>query len=272
MEELINTPSTKFQTVRLKPIALPAEHGGWGMLAEPIILGLLIAPTIGGGFISLAAVAAFLTRQPLKIALGAFRSDRKSPRTALAWRFVYLYLSLALIAFVAAIASTPITFLPPLVIASPFAIVQVIYDARGRSRALMPEICGAVGISSVVTAIALAGGTAKPIAFVLWVLLVARVIPTILYLRVRLQRLHGKSASTFVPLAAHVIAVVLGLGLFQIGISSLLSVAALLMLLMRALFGLFSRETVRAKTLGIRELIFGALFVLAVFAGATLGW
>jgi len=28
----------------LKTVALPVEHGGWGMLAEPLVMGLVLAP------------------------------------------------------------------------------------------------------------------------------------------------------------------------------------------------------------------------------------
>ncbi len=46
----------------IRPIALPVEHGGWGLLFEPIVLGLLLAPSPAGLFISLGATGAFLAR------------------------------------------------------------------------------------------------------------------------------------------------------------------------------------------------------------------
>src|SRR6476661_3892164 len=53
--------------VRVGQIALPSEHGGWGLLFEPLVAGLAIAPSVGGLCIAVMTVGAFLTRQPLKM-------------------------------------------------------------------------------------------------------------------------------------------------------------------------------------------------------------
>ena len=34
--------------VRLRTVALPVEHGGWGISLEPVVLGLLVAPSASG--------------------------------------------------------------------------------------------------------------------------------------------------------------------------------------------------------------------------------
>jgi hypothetical protein len=36
---------SRAETVRFKTVALPAKHGGWGLLFELIALGLLQAPS-----------------------------------------------------------------------------------------------------------------------------------------------------------------------------------------------------------------------------------
>ena len=36
-------------------VALPDEHGGWGLTAEPVLLGLLVAPSWAGLAIGAAA-------------------------------------------------------------------------------------------------------------------------------------------------------------------------------------------------------------------------
>jgi YwiC-like protein len=258
--------------VRARPVALPGEHGGWSLLAEPIAVGLLLAPSISGALLSLAAVAAFLARHPLRLAIGDLRRGRNTERTRLAKRFTFLYASIALLTFVGALVTANGSFLLPLVIATPFASIQFIYDAKGRSRALLPELAGATGIASVVAAIALAAGLSYSAAFALWAILIARVIPTILYLRVRLHRLRGKTASSFAPLAFHVAAVLIGVILAVSGTGSMLAVAALGLLLVRAISGLLNRDmNVRAKTLGVRELIFGVAFVILVSVGGAFG-
>ena len=68
----------------LRSVALPAEHGGWGLTLEPGLLGLLIAPSVAGACIAAAAMVAFLARTPLKLAAIDRRRCRDLARTRLA--------------------------------------------------------------------------------------------------------------------------------------------------------------------------------------------
>ena len=62
-------PRATSQRSRWRSVAIPSEHGGWGLTAEPALLGLLVAPSIAGGVLAVAAVVAFLARTPLKLVL-----------------------------------------------------------------------------------------------------------------------------------------------------------------------------------------------------------
>ena len=42
----------------LRAVAVPSEHGGWGLTAEPVLLGLIVAPSAAGA--CLGAAACFL--------------------------------------------------------------------------------------------------------------------------------------------------------------------------------------------------------------------
>jgi len=53
--------------IRLRPIALPAEPGGWGLRFEPIGPGMLLAPSWVALFVSVMARGLFLARHRLKI-------------------------------------------------------------------------------------------------------------------------------------------------------------------------------------------------------------
>ncbi len=55
-----NTTAAPSASVRLRLVALPVEHGGWGMLGAPILLGLWLAPSPAGFWLSLAALGIFL--------------------------------------------------------------------------------------------------------------------------------------------------------------------------------------------------------------------
>ena len=259
--------------IRIRPVALPAEHGGWGLLCEPIVLGLLLAPSLAGLFLSVAAVGAFLARHPFKLAVYDWRRGRRTPRTALAERFAMLYVCVATLGLVLAIKSGGVGFLLPLLFAAPIAIIQLLYDSVGRSRTLPAELAGSISIGAVATAIAIAGGWPRPMAFGLWVILAARTVPTILYLRARLRHLHRKPASPRVVIIVHLLASLMVFGLALAGVVPFLAVAALVILLLRAAIGFSeSGKPVTAKKLGLRELGFGAMTVLAVVLGHFVGW
>ena len=86
-------PATK-NRVRLRTVALPAEHGGWGFIVEPVLLGLLIAPSWSGLALAIASMAVFLMRQPLKVLTLDRRRGRQTARTRAARQFFLLYLVL----------------------------------------------------------------------------------------------------------------------------------------------------------------------------------
>ncbi|HZG52600.1 MAG TPA: YwiC-like family protein [Pyrinomonadaceae bacterium] len=258
--------------VRIRTVALPNEHGGWGLALEPVALGLLVAPSPAGCFLAVATLGAFLARHPFKIAAGDRRRGRRFPRTAVAERFALLYACLALAGLLAA-ATTAASyqFILPLLLAAPFAAVQLVFDATGRSRALAPELAGSFGLAAVSTSIALADGRPLPAAFGLWVILASRVVPTILYVRARLQLKHGETPGLSPVFISHVGALGIVVALALMKVAPLLAVPALLVLLLRAAFGCSeTAQRASAKQIGIGELAYGAMTVLAVAAGHLL--
>jgi YwiC-like protein len=265
--------SVSSRGIRLRPIALPVEHGGWGLLFEPIVLGLLLAPSLAGLFLSVGAIGAFLARHPFKVAVGDWRRNRRSARTALAERFAILYLGIATLALALAIKTGGVRLLLPLLLAAPIALVQLFNDSIGHSRALIAELAGSISMGAVATSIAISGGWPSAVAFGLWVILAARNVPTILYLRARLRILHCKPASPRVVIVAHLLAILIGCSLARAGLVPFLAVAALVILLLRAVLG-FSKsdKRVTAKKLGLGELGFGAMTVFAVVLGHMVGW
>ena len=52
-----------------RQVAIPTEHGGWSLTAEPVVLGLLVAWSWPGAALGVAAMLAFLARTPLKLVL-----------------------------------------------------------------------------------------------------------------------------------------------------------------------------------------------------------
>jgi hypothetical protein len=256
--------------LRLRSLALPVEHGGWGFLLEPIVLGLVLCPTPAGAWLSLAAVCAFLARHPLKLVLGDLRRGTRHPRTALAGRVAAVYAAIALAAFVAALASGPVWV--PVLLAAPLAALAVLRDACGRSRDLDAELSGAAALAATVAAITLAGGWSLKAALLLWLVLAGRAATAILYVRARLRLDRGVAAAPRLAVACHALLLLAGAWLAVRAALPWLAVAALAALLARAAHGVSKRRVqLKPQQLGWQELGFGGLVVLLLALGYGLG-
>jgi hypothetical protein len=258
--------------VALRTLALPVEHGGWGLLIEPIVLGLVLAPSPAGACLSAAALGAFLARHPLKIALADRRRWTRYPRTAAAERIAGFYAALAATALGAASLQGTGFFWLPLVLALPLAALQLAREARGRARDLPAELAGAVALGSVVSAIVLCGGWQAGPAFALWALIAARSVASVLYIRTRLRLDRGQAPELAPTWASHLAGLVIAGALAFVGWTPWLGVLAFAALAIRALMGLSaSRGEERPRDIGFREMRFGLLTVFLVFLGYRLG-
>jgi hypothetical protein len=224
----------------IRPLAIPFEHGAWSFLLEPIALGLLVAPSGDGVLIAIGTIALMLLRQPLKLTLRDW-SRQRYPRTALCEVLVATYGLAAAITFGVAFGPA----LLPLLIAVPFAVTQFVFDYRNQNRQLIPELCGAIAAAPVVASIAIAGGSS--VAMWLAILILARSIPAVLYVRAVLR---GESRLRMV--IAHALAIAVA------AFASWTAAAAMIVLLVRAIVPM---RNVRAQKVGVREIVFGAVFV-----------
>lgn len=179
----------------LRSVAVPSEHGGWGLTVEPVVLGLLVRPGVAGAALGVAAVLAFLARTPLKLALVDRRRHRRLERTRLAERVAVAEIVplVALVVFAAA-RSHP-SFWIPLAAAAPLVAVQLWFDMASRSRRLLPELAGSIGIGAVAASIVLAGGGSGRLAMGTWAILGARAVASIPFVRLQITRFRHHPAS-----------------------------------------------------------------------------
>lgn len=246
------------QRIALRPLALPAEHGGWGLLLEPIVLALLVAPSVGGLLISVGTLAVFLIRHPLRLAAHDWL-HRRYPRTAVCEATVAAYAAVACLVFAGAWRVASARPLLALASAIPFALANLIYDLRKRSRTLVAELAGAIAPTAAAAAIALAGGRSGTIAFALTLLAITRSVPAVLYVRSTLR-----SESRMAMLLAHVVAIAVAVSLWSAGAAPLLAIVAMLLLFARALPKV---PDLRPRTIGFREIGWGAAFVALIALG-----
>lgn len=249
-----------------RSVALPNEHGGWGLTAEPALLGLLLAWSGAGVAIAVAALLAFLVRTPLKLVLVDLRRGRRLPRTGRAAVVVAAEGSALLLAVVVALVDAGAAWLWPWLVAAPFFAIELWFDARSRSRRLLPEICGGVGMTACVAAIVLAGegGTALAVAAAL--VLAGRAVASISFARVQVTRVRKDPTPRRVSDVAQVVGVALAAA--AVAVDTDLVLGAACALVVAAVQFAWSRLPARpAKVVGIFQLVFG----LVIVAGAALG-
>src|ERR1043165_5528321 len=123
----ITAPPLKLKTkIPVKSIALPIEHGAWGFLFEPLLTGLLIAPSLAAPFILLLVSGAFLTRQPLKFLAGDLLQKKRLPRMELALRFVLIFGGIAAAGLIGCLFWAPAQSFIPFIVAAPIVIYLVV--------------------------------------------------------------------------------------------------------------------------------------------------
>jgi YwiC-like protein len=253
-------------------VAVPAEHGGWGLLVEPLVLGLLLAPSPGGAAIAVAAAAGFLLHHPVKLALMDARRRTVYPRTRLALGIGSLYLAVAVAALAAAWTRSPPACAIPLAAALPFAGLQLAREVTGRGRQLLPELLGAFALAATAPAVILAAGGDAPAAVLVWAVLAARAGGSILYIRTRLRRDRGLGGSPVPALAVHAATVAVTGVLAGLGHVPWAVCGAFTILLVRAGWGLSDwHRAARPRTVGLQELAYGAATTALVAGGFLFG-
>ncbi len=194
--------------VRVRSVAIPSEHGGWSLTLEPVVLGMIVAASGAGFALGVAALASFLARTPLKLALGDRWRRRRMARTVLAERFAFAYAAVAVLALVVAVVTAKESFLLPLVVATPLVVIGLSFDVRSRSRRLVAELAGTIGIGSVAAAIVLAGGGGRHAALAAWSVVALRSVAAIPFVRTQLVRAKHPGRGSGSSDVAQVLAVV----------------------------------------------------------------
>lgn len=250
----------------MRSVAIPTEHGGWGLTLEPVLLGLLVAWSGAGLCLGLAAFVAFMARTPLKVLLVDARRRRVLPRTTVARRVLVSEIALLLALVVGAMALGASPFWTPLIAIVPMVAVELWFDMRSRSRRVLPELFGAVGMGGAVAVIVLAGGGSVRLAAACWLVLAARSVSAIVTIRDQVGRLHGRPGHQRLVISADLAAIALAAAAVVVDRSAALGVIAVVaaIAIQRVLN---TRPTRRAVVLGVRQTLLG----LAVVAATAIG-
>lgn len=257
------------ERVNWRSVVMPSEHGGWGLTLEPVLLGLIVAWSAGGPALGVAAFMAFLVRTPLKLVLVDVRRKRWLDRSRLAARVAAAELSALGVAVVIAGRLAGWAWLLPVLVALPFVAIEVWFDIRSRGRRLLPELCGAIGITAASAAIVIASGKGAALAAGVWLALAARALGAIPFVRVQIMRLRRGQASVSESDLAQVASLAIGLVAFVLdrrlaaGLVGLALLAASQAIWVR-------RAPIPAKQLGLRQMALGLGLVTLTSAGVLL--
>lgn len=254
--------------LRLKGLALPNEHGSWGFLFEPIVAAAAIAFSPAAPWLALTVIGAFLVRQPLKVFISDKLAGRSLAQTDAALRYAAAFAVAAGTGLLMSLWLAPAASFIPFALVLPLGVYQIYCDVSRKTREILPEITGAVAMSSSAGAIAIAGGMSGAATAALWLFLIARLVPSILYVRQRLRLEKGKDFSLALPVGAHFMAFGGVAYLAVIGLLPYLVLPIFAMLLARCIYGLSSYRTkMKAMKIGVWEVIYGVLTVLSLIVG-----
>lgn len=251
----------------LRSVLLPTEHGGWSLTLEPVLLGLLVEPSGVGVLLGVAALLSFLIRTPMRIVLVDRHRGRTLPRTRMAGRAAGLEMAVMVLVVIAAFALAEHPFWWPLVLAAPFSLVGLWYDVRSRSRRLVPELAGSVGVASVSAVIALAGGSTDRVAAGLWCIAGARAVAAVAFVRIQLRRGKNQPYATWMSdgfqlLAVGAVALAWWLDAVSVaGLTAIIVLAIVHLVLTR-------RPVPATPIIGAQQVVLGLAVVLAAGLGA----
>jgi hypothetical protein len=256
--------SLAFNPVPRRPVSavfLPKEHGSWSLALEPLLLGLLVAPSWAGGAMAGAVLAGFFARRPLKAALEPVASEkRKQARQAL-----MLLGALGVLGLVEAGILAGGVALWPLLLAAPFCGLFAWFDRRNQARVTAAELAGCAAFSFVPMMIATLAGWSLGVSLALAALAAARSIPAILTVRSYLRTTKGEAAGAGIAVAASVAAFAGVFALTARQLAPMIAVGFVGVLFLRTLWLTGSRRPAwPARRIGMMEAFVGLLYVVLV--------
>jgi hypothetical protein len=185
------------QKILRKQIFLPQDHGSWVFIFSPLLIGLFAGGrfTLASLCLVIAAIAAFLIRQPITMAVKAYSGRRPKDDLPSAWFWVVLYSVIALGALIGLIAQG---FLFILFLAVPGAPVFAwhlwLVSRREERRQAGVEIV-AIGVLSLAAPAAFWVGIGHydPFGWWLWILVWMQSAASVVYAYLRLEQREWKS-------------------------------------------------------------------------------
>ena len=253
---------TGVRRVGWREVTMPKEHGSWPLAFEPVVLGLLVAPSVAGGWVALAALAGFFARRPLKIVW----RERSGARAVAAWRALAVCAGVGLGALAAAVSAGGVMWAGWLAPFAGLGAVFISFDLKNGGREEAAEIAGAAAFATVAAAIAAAGGVGAVGALAVLIAMAGRSVPAVMLVRACVRGGKTGEYRATAPLVAGAVAV-MAAGAAAIGGRMSIAVPLMLALILaRAAVRLLRPTPIRARALGFQELGIGLGYLAIVAA------
>jgi hypothetical protein len=180
------------QNIFRRHIAVPTDHGSWVFILSPLLIGLFAAGgwSIASLYLILAALAAFLIRQPITMAVKVYSGRRSRRDLPAAWFWIAAYGLIGLLALAGLIAQGYAYVLLLALAGGPvFAWHLYLVSRRSERRQLGVEIV-ATGALALAAPAAYWVGVERPdpLGWLLWALVWFQSSASIVYAYLRLEQ------------------------------------------------------------------------------------
>ena len=180
-----------------KQIFLPQDHGSWVFIISPLLIGLLAGEKFGFASLNLviAAMLAFLMRQPITIVVKAYSGRRSKDDLPAARFWIMIYGLIILLALIALVAQGFLFVLYLAIPAIPVLAWHLWLVSRREERRQAGVEIVATGVLSLAAPAAywVGMGHYDPIGWWLWILVWMQTAASIIYAYLRLEQREWKS-------------------------------------------------------------------------------
>ena len=258
-----------FENSNFKKVGFPHEHGSWGFFLEPIVLSLIVAYSINGFLLGLAAFSLFLSSQPLSYILK--RIPKYLLKSSYVFFFAYLSFSIFILTYLNfSLNSTArlVPFFAAILLMGIFKLLELKSLNRNLIVELIPQI--AVGLMSVSILLVDNWELVPIIGFV--AIIFSRSIQTVFYINNKLKFFKGTKPNKALVNLIGLLFLITIIIMTQFNIVPWISVLAIILLMLRSAIGFFKKNKLeKVKIIGIKEFIYGFLFVVLISIGYNFG-
>jgi hypothetical protein len=148
---------------------VPREHGAYGQLVLPLVVAHLNGTTSWAAWLfTIAAVAAFLSHEPLSVVMGRRGYRARIQGSSQALRFLIAMAGIGSLAAAAGLALGPSSARWSALGCAALAVPLAVQLARGAERSLVGELLVAVMLPALAVPVALSAGVPTGTAVAVW--------------------------------------------------------------------------------------------------------